>query len=77
MSLPERWKHYRPDPAILELLAELRAQAERGEIRSMAVVTISPMLETTPTVAGIEDDSGVRQQLLAAGLIKISNTLLK
>jgi hypothetical protein len=78
MAMPEKWtRGYRPDPAIVELIEELMAAALRGEIRSIAVVTINPMLELDRTVAGTEDETGVRKRLLAAGLIEVSNTLLK
>lgn len=77
MGMPDRWnKNPRPDPAVIELAASLKEAAERGEIRSLAVVVVNPMLEVEMTVAGIEDESGVRKRLLAAGLIEVSHTLL-
>lgn len=76
-SIPEQWnRRLRPDPEVLELLAQLTEAAERGEIRALAVVTVNPLLGVEKSKAGDEEESGVRKRLLAAGLIEVSNTLL-
>lgn len=66
----------RPDPEVLELLANLTRAAENGLIRALAVVTVDPLLAVAKSTAGDEEDSGVRKRLLAAGLMEVSNALL-
>ena len=75
MVMPNRWtKTPRPDPAVLEIIDALRKAAEAGEVRSLVVVTVNPMLDVEMAKAG--DDDPVRTRLLAAGLIEVSQKLL-
>lgn len=73
--MPAKWtKTPKPDPKVLALIDSLRRAAEAGEIRTLGLVTVNPMLEVETAIAG--DDDLVRKRLLAAGLIEISQKLL-
>lgn len=75
MGMPEKWtRGYRPDPAVLELVENLRKAVEAGQVRAVGLVIITPTLDVEGQTAG--DIDGVRKRLLAAGLIEVSQQLL-
>lgn len=78
VAMPEQWSRGpRPDPEVLSLLASLKEAAERGEIRSLAVVTLDPLLQVSSSFAGAVEQTGVRKRVLASGLIEVAHSLLQ
>lgn len=76
MGMPAKWtRGYRPDPAVLKLIEELRLGVEAGQIRALGVVIITPLLDVQGQTAGDIDE--VRRRLLAAGLFQEAHRLLK
>lgn len=76
MPMPEKWtRGYRPDPAVLKVIDDLREAIAKGRVRALGVVTVNPMLDVECRTAG--DEEIVRKRLLAAGLIELSQKLLK
>lgn len=75
MGMPDRWiRNPRPDPAVLDLIEQLRDAASKGLIRTIGVVTVDPMLNVETNQAG--EDDPVRKRMLAAGLIELSQKIL-
>lgn len=75
MNQPDRWRRSpRPDPAVIELIEQLRTSAALGHIRTLVVVTVNPLLEVAPHQAGEIDK--VRKSLLLGGLIEAGQQLL-
>lgn len=76
MGMSERWaKGLRPDPAVLELIELLRISAEKGHIRTLAVVTVDPLLNVETAKAG--DCDLVRKRMLAAGLFESAHAIVR
>lgn len=75
MGMPDKWiRGYRPDPAVLKVVEDLRAAVESGQIRAIAVVIINPMLDVECRCAG--DSDKVRKRLLHSGLLELSQKVL-
>lgn len=76
MALPDRWaKGLRPDPAVLDLIELLRVSAASGQLRTLAVVTVDPLLNVETAKAG--DCDLVRKRLLAAGLFEAAHKIVR
>jgi hypothetical protein len=73
-TMPMQWrKGPRPDESVVALAKQLPVAAEAGQIRCMAVVTVSPTLEVEFVHAGELDD--VRRNLLISGLTRLIRKL--
>jgi hypothetical protein len=74
MDSPAQWKKGpRPDPSVIEFLAQLQEAARKGHIRSIAVITVNPLLEVENAHAGELDN--VKRHLLLGGLIALSRNI--
>lgn len=76
MGIPERWQRgLKPDLKVVSLVSSLHDPAAQGQVRAIGVVTVDPLLNVEFSVAG--DIDPVRKRVLAAGLIELSQKLLK
>ena len=76
MAMPDRWaKGLRPNPDVLDLLELLKASALSGKLRTLAVVTVDPLLNVETAKAG--DCDLVRKRLLAAGLFEAAHAIVR
>ena len=72
---PKFRTHPKPDGDVIDLLQRVLASAQKGYVRSVAVVAVNPVHQVETGAAG--DLSEVRTSVLLGGLSRAANELMK
>ena len=72
---PKFRTHPKPDGDVIDLLERVLASAQKGYVRSVAVVAVNPVHQVETGAAG--DLSEVRTSVLLGGLSRAANELMK
>jgi hypothetical protein len=72
---PKFRSHPRPDGDVIDLLERVLASAQKGYVRSVAIVAVNPVHQVETGAAG--DLSEVRTSVLLGGLSRAANELMK
>ena len=72
---PKFRTHPKPDGDVIDLLERVLASAQKGYVRSVAIVAVNPVHQVETGAAG--DLSEVRTSVLLGGLSRAANELMK
>jgi hypothetical protein len=74
LSMPTQWRNNpKPDESVIALTGAVDEASNKGQVRSVAIVTVNPNLEVEFVSAGELDE--VRKNLLIAGLNRLIRKL--